>query len=378
MPDQPIDPVDPKSFLLPKKEGGPSPLSAQRVNAGALLEQETAAELPKQEKVEQKKTFEEPSAVKAVQTYSTDISRVVQAGGVSAVTIAAAEAERRAKATKDEPIAPASLNQEEKASRWRLVLLIGGSVLIVAALGIIAVLLLRTSPQNTVANGPTAPLMSVDQIISVSAVAGVTRDALVTELEAARQQVALPVGLVAQLYVGTPTTTGAIPEPVPAPQVLSVLAPDIPQDLVRTILPTYLLGVHSYDENQSFLVLRVDSYQQAYSGLLAWEPTMRQELAPLFTRHPSPRIPPAEAEAPVGSPTSTSVGATTPEFFQTGFTDKIIENHDARAVLNGTGDLLLLWTFLDRNTVIITTNEYTLREVVRRINTASVVPQPRQ
>jgi hypothetical protein len=98
-------PLDINSILLPKKEGGPSPLSAQRVNAGALLEQEQEA---KQEMPEQKsglpgvakqdartgdpRTFaqaspvepppvpkKEESSVRAVETYTTDINRVVRA-----------------------------------------------------------------------------------------------------------------------------------------------------------------------------------------------------------------------------------------------------------------------------------------------------------
>jgi hypothetical protein len=120
--------------------------------------------------------------------------------------------------------------------------------------------------------------------------------------------------------------------------------------------------------------LRVDSYQQAYSGLLAWEPSMQQDLLPLFSRHPSPHLPPADTQA--SSTAATSTPTTTPEFLQTGFVDQVVENHDARVILNSTGDILLLWTFLDRNTVVITTNDATLREIIRRSNTPPVVPQP--
>lgn len=307
--------------------------------------------------------------VHAVETYSGDISRVVQTGNVSTVTIAAAESERRTKDTKGEPVAPSNLTQQEKTSRWRVALIITGAVLILAALGLVAALLLRTAPRTVSTSSAVVPFMSVDQTVPVIAPADITRDMLMADLEAAREQVSLSVGLVAQLYVGTPTTTGSVTDLMSAPQLLTMLAPDIPPDLLRTIQPAYLLGVHSYDENQTFLVLRVDSYQQAYSGLLAWETTMPQELSPLFTRHPSLHLP--------GTDTASSTASTSPQFIRTGFVDRVVENHDARVVQNAGGDILLLWTFLDRNTVVITTNEYTLREIIRRLNTASVVPQPR-
>ncbi len=375
MPPEPKDPVDPKSFLLPKKEGGPSPLSAQRINAGALLAQEVkASEEQPEKKVEEKKTIEDPSTVHAVQTYTTDINQVVRSGNISAVTIAAAEAERRAKnsTAAADPATQTFISEEEKISRWRIALMVGGAVLIVAALGLVATLLLRAAPQPTATTSTEVPFMAVDQVIPVVVHSDVSRDELMTSLQAARQQVALSVGLVAQLYAGVSSTTGTLPIAISSQQLLAALSPDIPQDLLRTVLPVYLLGVHSFDENQTFLVLRVDSYQQAYSGLLVWEPNMQQELAPLFTRKPALHLPPSTSSGQAATSTST----TTDQFIQTGFVDKVVENHDARVVLNSAGDILLLWTFLDRNTVVITTNEYTLREVIRRVNTASIVPQP--
>jgi hypothetical protein len=60
----------------------------------------------------------------------------------------------------------------------------------------------------------------------------------------------------------------------------------------------------------------------------------------------------------------------------TAFVDRVVDNHDSRVIQNAAGDILLLWTFLDRNTLVITTNQYTLSEVISRLNTSSLVPQP--
>ena len=61
---------------------------------------------------------------------------------------------------------------------------------------------------------------------------------------------------------------------------------------------------------------------------------------------------------------------------QGNFLDQIVENHDARVALNAQSDILLLWTFLDRSTIVITTNDATLREVISRLSQASILSLP--
>lgn len=93
---------------------------------------------------------------------------------------------------------------------------------------------------------------------------------------------------------------------------------------------------------------------------------MLGDLAPLFTRSPSPKI-----------NTQNTASSTPPvQLLQTVFFDQVVENRDVRVVKNQAGDILLLWTFLDRNTILITTNEYTLREVITRFKDVSILPQP--
>jgi hypothetical protein len=147
----------------------------------------------------------------------------------------------------------------------------------------------------------------------------------------------------------------------------------IPQTLLRTMTGPYLFGVHSFDENQPFFIIETDSYETAYRGMLDWERTMQGDLGALFARNPSPKTPVVPIDTPVASTTASSTPSVS-DFIQTGFVDRVVENQDARVVLNEQGDLVLLWTFLGRNRIVITTNEYTLREVISRMSSAPVVP----
>ena len=102
MPPTPEKKPDPASFLLPKKEVS---APAQRINAGVLLEQEQHAELPKTEPAPASPApIADKSEVSPLQTYRSDIEQVVREGqGVSVVSIAAAEAQRRGKEPQKTP-----------------------------------------------------------------------------------------------------------------------------------------------------------------------------------------------------------------------------------------------------------------------------------
>lgn len=363
--------IDPKSILLPKKDvPGHTVQSAQRVNAGILFEQETGATLPHTEAPkpvkppEQKK---EQSKVRALETYQGDIEGLVENKNVSVVSIAAAEATRRAQASE----ANTQTNSGTPAGPpnplgGRIVMLAGGLILTTAAVGLVLFLFLRPSPSVSV-NEPTAsPFILVDDTKGIAIdESRLTHAVLISALQQLNTDITLTLGLVGRLYPTTITTDtdgNSVYTPLGATQFFSLMAPGAPVELARTMEEPYLLGIHVFDGHQAFLILTVDSYEQAFSGMLRWEATMRNDLGVLFVRTPRPRIP----EEGIASSTPT----TGP--INTGFVDAVVENHDARVVKNENGDLLLLWTFLDKNTLLITTNEYTLRELLTRLTNAPV------
>lgn len=387
--------IDLKKILLPKKEG-PSVDSAQRINAGVLLEQEQKATLPKpppQEKslveavgrpedfskgvVAKEVPAKEESIVRPLETYRGAIEEAIQKKNVSVVSIAAAEAERRTAASQT-PTAQVRPPQEETSHEMglRIAAIAGGIALLVGALGLIVFVFLRPAVTSPVQNNIPSPFISVDEtrIIAIP-ISQWNRGALMAEVEQARGATTLSLGLMSRLFVVQASSTEQYS--VDAPTFLGALTPDAPPELARSLGGEYLLGIHSFDGNQAFLILDIESYEQAYAGILAWERTMQEDLAPLFTRTPRPRIP-EEGITPSTSSgqATTSAPSTPPQFIQTKFVDRIVENRDTRVLQNETRDILLLWTFLDRNTLLITTNEYTLREVISRLTRPPVIPLP--
>ncbi len=373
VPKPPVGPIDPKSILLPKKKSdGPDKDSAQRINAGALLAQEAGATLPKAVPpmpdptvLTKPKDLTPESSVKQLQTYKSDIESVVSNKNVSVVSIAAAEANRNSATATTQPAT------QNEPSSWRTTLIVAaGLLLLLAAVGIVAYVVERPTALP-VAENPQAPFINTDDATAVVLPTDATRTSAQNALQAARENTKLAVGLIQWLYVARAvSTTSSASTQLSGADFLSLITPNVPPEFLRTVQGPYLLGVHSFDENQPFLILHVDSYGTAYAGMLDWERTMQGDLSPLFVRSASPHI--------NGGATSAPTATTSQQFIPTSFVDKIVENRDTRAIVSPAGDLLLLWTFLDRNTIVITTNEYTLREVVSRINIAPVIPTPRQ
>lgn len=378
-------------IILPKKPGTPSIDSAQRVNAGVLFDQEQNATLPEPEKpaepaAQPQAPKQEQPLVRPLQTYQGDIESLVGEKQVSVVSIAAAEAERRGMQALSSEQSP--LNQERRP--WlKKALIIATSVLLLAAAGGTGFYIyMRLQPVPLAQQAP-APFITVDDTKTVTLQPNEQRPEIMNALVAAQKSVLLPLGLMARIQIAKPgpLNDGTLQE-VSAPEFLQALAPSVPAQLVRTLEPQMLLGIHSYDENDAFMILKADSYETAYSGMLAWEESLYNDLMPLFKRTPPvhalqqalPTIadPIGTTTAASSSPaaTSTPPATATPQFFQGNFIDQIVENHDARVMLSQDGDILLLWTFLDRSTIVITTNEATLREIISRLSQESLVSLP--
>jgi hypothetical protein len=202
-----------------------------------------------------------------------------------------------------------------------------------------------------------------------------SRTEIMNALQAAKKDTNISLGLIEWLYLTNQEQTAQLG----ITELLGIIAPQTPGEIMRVLTETYFLGLHSFDENQPFLLLQVDSYETAYAGMLTWENTLQSDLFPFFNRIAVPRATPPVIIEPI----ATSTSSTTPEapryrqqFIPTSFVDKVVENRDTRAIVSDGGELLLLWTFLGRNTILITTNEYTLREVISRLTVTPVVPQP--
>ena len=367
MPPLPPKKFSPKDVLLPRTDA-PSVLSSARRPAGELYAQEQKASIappPKPRATPAPKPKDE-SEVQPLQTYQGDIQKMIQTQNVSSVSIAAAESNRRARTP--EVVETKEVSQEAQGGagpNTATLLTIVGALLVVLSLGAAGyVAYLRSAPAQPAQQTLATPFITVDGTNAVTLSTNeVARADTIRSLTATKTSLKIPLSLVAQL---TPVVAGTstVSQPMGVQAFLQILAPHMPPALSRSFDAPFLFGVHGYaGGNEPFLILETHAYEQTYSGMLAWEPFMRDDLLPLFAYTPSPR------------PATDTAATSTLAIVQSGFTDAIIQNHDARAIENAAGDPQLLWTFIDKNTLVITTNQYTLGEVISRYTGAPAIAQ---
>lgn len=133
---------------------------------------------------------------------------------------------------------------------------------------------------------------------------------------------------------------------VPPHDVMNFLAPQAPGAFTRSVTNVSFGSL----DNRPFIILRVNNFDNAFSGMLAWEQTMSSDLAPLF----GPAV--AESLDAQARTSSQTRGA----FFK----DVVANNLSSRVLVNERGEDRILYTFLDRQTVVITTDRLQLTNIL--------------
>ena len=358
----PTEVADPRSFVLPNREVH-SPLNAQRMSAGVLFTQENTATLPKAPPplpINMNRD-QNPDAVRPLETYQSDIEKYVRSQNISSIQVAAAEEDRRTKNAQSIEVSP---KKEASFGVLRALAIMGGILFIIAATGAGVYSYIKLQPVLQ-PRDPVAPYISIDSTVDIPLAQNIARSEMMNSLVVAKTQVHISNGLLAQLRVWSGSSTQETTQQT-AQNFFSALTPNIPPELLRTLQPEFLLGVHATESNQPFLLFSVDSYQGGYAGMLLWEKTMQQDLSPLFTYTSSERT--ANQTPPTIDPS---------RVLESPYIDTILDNHDVRAITNTKGEISFLWTFLDRTTVLITTNPATVHEVITRLKVAPHLIVPR-
>lgn len=174
-----------------------------------------------------------------------------------------------------------------------------------------------------------------------------------------------------------------------------------PSRLTRSLNKEFLLGVYSLsEENDPFLLFKVDDYENAFISMLEWEKTLVRDITPIFYKNfdvinPEDSLEEVSLKDEVASTpesTSTTTSTTTPsedgvasstenvapvvvlpQYDPRDFKDVVLNNRDTRLIKNNEGKTLFFYTFIDKTTLIMTTDNETLGEVIKRLRTARLI-----
>ncbi|MES2953285.1 MAG: hypothetical protein V4674_01870 [Patescibacteria group bacterium] len=145
---------------------------------------------------------------------------------------------------------------------------------------------------------------------------------------------------------------GSTEQILDAQSFFSALLPQAPSPLVRSLGRSFLYGVYTSSEKSPFLLLSLDSYESAYAGMLTWEERLHYEIIPLLGGNPNEQL--------AGS---------------LSWKDDTLRNTDIRREVDAGGNSILLYSFLDRKTLLITQSDVVFYEVLGRLHTPKPVTQ---
>jgi hypothetical protein len=279
--------------------------------------------------------------VPRIRTYADDVKDAMRVDNTSMAQIAMAEQRRR-----DQN----AMVDDASSRNPRNILLVMTGIALMAASGVVIWYFLTQNPGTE-----PAPVVVSSQKIIIEYDNRVTLSAL-DETRAGlqnsvRQVLSQPLAertLTAVVFAENDT-------PLDLNVWLSRIQSRVPESLTRALRPTFLFGVYAHDYNSSFLLLEASSFQEAFAGMLAWEPDLTIDIDRFIYSKPQPR------------PASTSTPPTAAPAGQFRYIDRVIANRDARVYLDPDGRELFFYTFVTNELIFIGRDQVTLEEVIGRI-----------
>jgi hypothetical protein len=288
-----------------------------------------------------------------IRTYKSDAEEIIQSGHISSINMAVAENKRMVERLKQS-------GEEVKKTNTNKIIIIASAILIAIGFLVFGISFLLSKKTDT----KTPIVIEIPKIITVDTeeridIGSINLSRIKTTIKERIVQSATKLGQIKQftLFENDGTSNNIIT----STKFIELLKLNIPNKLLRTVKPEYLLGMHNFDGNQKFLILKTSSYDVTFAEMLSWENYLWQDFKEIFELN-SKDTSLNEADQNVGI-----------EVKQ--FQDMIFSNKDCRVVKDTSGKIVFLYSMINPETVVITTNINTLKEIINRINRAKTITQ---
>ncbi|MFA7252366.1 MAG: hypothetical protein WC027_00735 [Candidatus Paceibacterota bacterium] len=306
----------------------------------------TANPIPNQ--IPNQTTFPKKSLIR---TYKGDIESTVQADHVSSVNIAIAENEKmRGKLESGEVV---NIQTENKAeySKSKIIIFVSLILVVVAIVGIGVTLFLKNKTSSTTVATQTIPTLITTEYKDELNTVGLNKNQFVTTLSGKLNDIRIPVNNFYNTYVTTGTSTSK--RLITAQEFVTLSGLRMPDQIKRTLLPDFMVGMFSFDENMPFVIFKTSYFENTFAGMLAWEKDLEKDFQVLFR---------------LNGLTSGGLLADLSPTTAKKFEDSVIINKDVRQLKDTDGNVILLYSILDKDTLVITTDEEAFKAIVDRIN----------
>ncbi|HEC32834.1 MAG TPA: hypothetical protein ENI63_01070 [Candidatus Kaiserbacteria bacterium] len=302
----------------------------------------------------EKKKVSIKNTIKRIRTYKEDIAEAIRSQKASLTSITAAEQGRTS--------IPNDVVQKSYTDPKKIAVIIGSILLIVLGISVIIFFTLFYEKKDVVIEKEIPSFFFVEKQKETN-ITNKSPRKILQKLSAKKEKISLSLGQIANLYI-TKTTKNVETEStytVSSKEFLKDIHAQVSDAFLRSLEPSFMVGIHSFNQNQPFIIFKSNSYQNSFRGMLEWENAMYNDLFPFFVKNTDPIL-----KVPINPKTGRKI------VLRENFEDKIMQNIDVRALLSVDGDVELLYAFPNQQTLIITTNESTLIELITRLNSVRV------
>lgn len=315
----------------------------------------------------------------SVRTYQSDIANTIKNDNVSMIKVALSEKKRQERR--------GSLDNTLEESNKTLYLVVGSIIAFIVIAGLIAGFLFLKSQSETKVSQQeqqkVQPLLYTETV-SVLNIDQINLNDLIKLIERDKEAV-MEIGDMKAIVLTTGSSTDE--RQLTSSEFFSILNSRAPEGLLRSFNSNFLLGVYAFNPREMFAIFRVNSYDSAFAGMLEWEPNIESDIGDIFINKKErverniTSLSGSNLETnPLSAGSSTaSITSTTTEsspfgvFSQRKFIDKILSNKDARILVDSNGKESMLYTFLDKETLVVATSEKALKEIIFRLTTGRII-----
>ena len=296
---------------------------------------------PEEKPQEAQEAVDQSSPLKQIRTYQGDVANALHTQHESIVSIKRAEVVRTETVKKEaEKTSPQEVREARESSRTGILLTLGIGLFLLlgAGGGYIAYKGYKTKIAVPVAITIPNAFLATDSLVNFNALS-LNRDGI---LQAVQTELAKTTNGIEQIELRKGEGNNA--NLLYTEGFFAILQTHSPSSLIRAFDPLFMLGTLGTPKH-TFLLIKLDSYENAYAGMLDWEHNLALDILPLFT--------------------SPEIAASFPS--DTLFTDITIQNKDARILKDQNGKTVLLYSFFD-NLLVITDTEETFKSLMTRLN----------
>ncbi len=282
-----------------------------------------------------------------IRTYKDDLVQAINRDHLSSINIAIAENQRQQKNEKTD-----KSKTESEYSKSKILILIS-LILILLGSGAIAFVFLNNQGGNTRIIAITElPSLITTEYKDEFNISNIEQTKILTALSTGLNTIEIPIGKFYNVYLTTGTSTNR--RLLSSQEMISLLGFKMPDIIKRSLFPDFMIGMYNTKLNSPFIIFKVSYFENAYAGMFDWEKDLEKDFETLF------RLPGYEQ---LGSLIS-EITASNDKKFQ----DAVILNKDIRLIKDENNQIILLYSIIDKETIVITTSDTAFKEIIDRLN----------